>query len=214
MKKQVTTIINAAGRVVPTEVNGKPVITYKLVGQHRTEGNKYGPPISTCIDFPSDGSKQIATLKQALIAAGLKDGMTISTHHHFRNGDVIANQIFDIAAVLGIKKLVWFPSASFDCHTPLIKYLEDGTIHHIEGSMNGQLGRVTSAGKMQGVGVLRSHGGRYQAVQDGEVMIDIAVIAAPTADSFGNANGLDGPAACGLLGFALADAQYAIRSSS
>ena len=121
MKKQVTTIINAAGRVVPTEVNGKPVIPYKGVGQHRPEGNKYGPPISTCIDFPSDGSKQIATLKQALIAAGLKDGMTISTHHHFRNGDVIANQIFDIAAELGIKNLVWFPSASFDCHTPLIK---------------------------------------------------------------------------------------------
>jgi len=211
MKKQVNTIINAAGRAVPTEVNGKPVIPYKGVGQHRPEGNKYGPPISTCIDFPDDGSKLIATLKEALIAAGLKDGMTISTHHHFRNGDVIANQIFDIAAELGIKNLVWFPSASFDCHTPLIKYLEDGTIHHIEGSMNGQLGRVTSAGKMQGVGVLRSHGGRYQAVQDGEVKIDIAVIAAPTADSFGNANGLDGPAACGLLGFALADAQYASK---
>jgi citrate lyase subunit alpha/citrate CoA-transferase len=57
--------------------------------------------------------------------------------------------------------------------------------------------------------VLRSHGGRYQAVQDGEVHIDIAVIAAPTADAFGNAHGLTGPAACGLLGFALADSQYA-----
>src|SRR5690606_23660669 len=145
----------------------------------------------------------------ALINAGLQDGMTISTHHHFRNGDLIAIQIFDIAAELGIKNLIWFPSASFDCHAPLIKYLEDGTIHHIEGSMNGQLGRFTSAGKMKGVGILRSHGGRYQAVQDGEVQIDIAVIAAPSADSFGNANGVDGPAACGLLGFALADSQYA-----
>jgi citrate lyase subunit alpha/citrate CoA-transferase len=35
------------------------------------------------------------------------------------------------------------------------------------------------------------------------------VIAAPTADSFGNANGVDGPSACGLLGFALVDSQYA-----
>ena len=87
MKKQVTTVINAAGRSVPTEVNGKPVIPYKGVGQHRPEGNKYGPPISTCIDFPDDGSKLIATLKEALIAAGLKDGMTISTHHHFRGSD-------------------------------------------------------------------------------------------------------------------------------
>ncbi len=209
MKMPVKTVVNAVGRSVPTEVNGKPVIPFKGVGQHRPQGNKYGPPIATCIDFPEDGNKGVSTLKDALMKAGLKNGMTISTHHHFRNGDLIAQQIFDIAASLGVKDLVWFPSASFDCHASLIKYLEDGTLHHIEGSMNGQLGRFTSEGKMKGVGVLRSHGGRYQAVQDGEVTIDIAVIAAPTADSFGNANGLDGPAACGLLGFALADSQYA-----
>ena len=62
---------------------------------------------------------------------------------------------------------------------------------------------------MRGMAVLRCHGGRYQAVQDGEVHIDIAVIAAPTADPFGNATGDRGPTACGLLGFALADSQYA-----
>lgn len=209
MKKYGKLVVNAIGRTVPTEVNGKPVIPFKGVGKHRPEGNKFAPGISSCVDFPEDGNKLVPSLKEALQKAGLKDGMTISTHHHFRNGDLIAVQIFDIAAELGIKNLVWFPSASFECHSPLIKYLEDGTIHHIEGSMNGQLGRFTSDGKMKGVGVLRSHGGRYQAVQDGEVQIDIAVIAAPTADFFGNANGVDGPAACGLLGFALADSQYA-----
>jgi citrate lyase subunit alpha/citrate CoA-transferase len=62
---------------------------------------------------------------------------------------------------------------------------------------------------MKGVGVLRSHGGRYQSIQDGEVKIDIAVIAAPTADPFGNATGDRGKSACGLLGFALADSEYA-----
>jgi citrate lyase subunit alpha/citrate CoA-transferase len=75
--------------------------------------------------------------------------------------------------------------------------------------MNGPLGRFTSDGKMKGLGVLRSHGGRYQAIQDGEVHIDIAVIGAGCADHFGNANGLEGPSATGLLGFALADSQYA-----
>ncbi len=35
---------------------------------------------------------------------------------------------------------------------------------------------------MKGLAVLRSHGGRWQAIQDGEVHIDIAIIAAPTAD--------------------------------
>jgi citrate lyase subunit alpha/citrate CoA-transferase len=82
-------------------------------------------------------------------------------------------------------------------------------IHHIEGSMNGPLGDFTSKGGMCGMGVLRSHGVRYQAIQDGELVIDIAVIAAPAADAFGNATGDRGPSACGLLGFALADSQYA-----
>lgn len=200
---------NAAGRLVPVEVNGKPVVPYMGVGKYKPTGNKYAPPIASCADYPADGNKLVGSLKEALVKAGLKDGMTISTHHHFRNGDLIANQIFDIAHELGIKDLVWFPSASFPCHNPLIKYLEDGTIHHIEGSMNGPLGKFCSEGKMKGAGVLRSHGGRYQAVQDGDVHIDIAVIAAPEADVFGNANGVNGPAACGLLGFALADSQYA-----
>jgi citrate lyase subunit alpha/citrate CoA-transferase len=209
MNKPDKLVVNAIGRIVPIEVNGKPVVPFKGIGQYRPDGNKFGPRISSCIDFPDDGNKLIPSLKESLIKAGLKDGMTISTHHHFRNGDLIANQIFDIAAELGVKNLIWFPSASFECHSPLIKYLEDGTIHHVEGSMNGQLGKFVSEGKMRGIGVLRSHGGRYQAIQDGEVQIDIAVIAAPTSDFFGNANGVDGPAACGLLGFALADSQYA-----
>ncbi len=201
--------INALGRKVPEQVNGNTVIPFQGVGKHKPSGRKYATPIVSSADYPADGNKTIPNLKEALLKAGLSDGMTISTHHHFRNGDLIANQIFDIAAELGVKNLTWVPSASFECHAPLIKYLEDGTIHHIEGSMNGSLGRFTSEGKMKGVGILRSHGGRYQAIQDGEVHIDIAVIAAPTADAFGNATGDRGPAACGLLGFALADSQFA-----
>lgn len=209
MKKYDKLVKNAVGRIVPTIINGEEHIPFKGVGKYIPDGRKYAPRLSSCANYPDDGNKLVPSLKEALIKAGLKDGMTISTHHHFRNGDIIAVQIFDIAHELGIKDLRWFPSASFPCHEPLIKYMEDGTINRIEGSMNGPLGKFCSQGKMKGIGVLRSHGGRYQAVQDGDVQIDIAVIAAPTADTFGNANGVNGPAACGLLGFALADSQYA-----
>jgi len=202
---------NAAGRWIPPEINGEKVIPFKGIGKHRPSGNRYGPPIRTSIDYPPDGNKQVETLKDALVKSGIRDGMVISTHHHLRNGDLVANQVFKAASELGIKDLVWFPSASFPCHEPMIEYLKDGTIHHIEGSMNGALGRFCSEGKMRGVGVLRSHGGRYQAIQDGEVKIDIAVIAAPTADPFGNANGLYGPSACGGLGYSLADMLYGDR---
>jgi citrate lyase subunit alpha/citrate CoA-transferase len=209
MKKYDKLVKNAVGRMVPTIVNGKEQVPFQGVGKYIPTGRKHAPQISSCANYPADGNKTLPNLKEALIKAGLKDGMTISSHHHFRNGDLIANQVFDIAAELGVKDLVWYPSASFPCQEGLIKYLEDGTINRIEGSMNGPLGRFTSEGKMKGLSVLRSHGGRYQAIQDGEVQIDIAIIAAPSADAFGNANGVDGPAACGLLGFALGDSQYA-----
>ena len=200
---------NSAGRLVPTTVNGQKQIPFQGVGKYKPNGRKAGAQIRSCADFPNDGNKVLRTLKEALKKCGLRDGMTISTHHHLRNGDVITNMLFDIIHSIGIKNIRWFPSASFPCHEHLIKYLEDGTIHHIEGSMNGPLGRFTSDGKMKGVGVLRSHGGRHQAIQDGEVHIDIAVIAAPTSDPFGNANGVQGKSACGGLGFALADSEYA-----
>ncbi len=200
---------NAAGREVVTELNGEVAIPYKGVGKYIPDGKKHAARISSCANFPADGNKQVKGIKEALLKCGIKNGMTISTHHHFRNGDLVANQVFDAIKELGISGIRWFPSASFPCHEHLIQYLEDGTIHHIEGSMNGPLGKYVSEGNMDGTGVLRSHGGRYQAVQDGEVQIDIAVIGAPTADPFGNANALQGDSACGLLGFALADSEYA-----
>ncbi len=200
---------NAAGRLVPKEVNGKKVIPFKGVNKYKPTGNKYGAPIKSCVDYPLDGKKVAKNLREALKEAGLKNGMTISTHHHLRNGDLLTNILFDTVKSMGIKNIRWFPSASFPVHEHLIKYLDDGTIHHIEGSMNGPLGRYTTEGKMKGVGVLRSHGGRYQSIQDGDVHIDIAVIAAPTADPFGNATGDRGKSACGLLGFALGDSEYA-----
>jgi len=200
---------NAVGRMVPAEINGHPATPYQGVGKYHPTGTKAAPPVTSCSDYPRDGNKLAADLKSALQNAGLRDGMTISTHHHLRNGDFVANAVFAAAAELGVKDLRWFPSASFPCHAPIIAHLDSGVVHHIEGSMNGPLGDYCSEGKMRGMAVLRSHGGRYQAVQDGEVHIDIAVIAAPTADPFGNATGDRGPAACGLLGFALADSQYA-----
>lgn len=205
-------IKNAANRLVPEVINGQKQIPFKGVNKYKPKGVKAAPTVRSCIDYPADGNKIVKTLKDALKKAGLKDGMTISTHHHLRNGDALTNILFDTVKSMGIKNIRWFPTASFPCHQHLIKYLEDGTIHHIEGSMNGPLGKFTTEGKMKGMGVLRSHGGRYQAVQDGEVHIDIAVIAAPTADPFGNSNGVTGKSASGLIGFALADSEYADKT--
>ncbi len=210
-EKAVQTVINAAGRQIPGEINGKAVIPFMGVGGYRPEGYRHSPPVATCADFPADGNKVVTSLEEALVRCGLRDGMTISTHHHLRDGDLISNRIFEIAAGKGVKDLVWFPSASFPCNDPLIRYLDDGTINRIEGSMNGPLGRYVSEGRMKGTAVLRSHGGRVQAIQDGDVQIDIAVLVAPSSDAFGNARGTGGPSSCGVLGYAKADYLYAHR---
>ncbi len=48
---------NAAGRLVPTEVNKKKVIPFKGVNTYKPTGNKIGAPIKSCIDYPIDGNK-------------------------------------------------------------------------------------------------------------------------------------------------------------
>jgi citrate lyase subunit alpha/citrate CoA-transferase len=200
---------NAVGRLVPTLVNGKEQVPFQGVGKHAPTGRRHAPPIRSCRDFPESGDKRVTSLEEALERCGLRDGMVISTHHHLRNGDLVGNLALETAGRLGAKDLMWFPSASFPCHAPVIELMERGIVHHIEGSMNGPLGDYCSQGRMRGLGVLRSHGGRWQAIQDGEVEIDIAVIAAPAADVFGNCDGSHGRSACGSLGFALADSMYA-----
>jgi citrate lyase subunit alpha / citrate CoA-transferase len=211
MKTTAERAANAAGRTVPLEVNGKPQVPYAGVGGYRPTGAKHGPPIRTAADYPATGDKRVPDLETALRACGLRDGMTVSTHHHLRDGDRVAVAALEAAARLGVRDLMWFPSASFPCHAPVVDLMERGVVHHIEGSLNGPLGEYCSRGKMRGMGVLRSHGGRWQAIQDGEVRVDVAVIAAPSADAFGNADGSHGRSACGSLGFALADSLYADR---
>ena len=146
-EKGIPLVANAAGRQVPESVNGRPQIPFQGIGAWRPEAGRASPPVRSCADYPDDGNKRVADFAAALKACGAADGMTISTHHHLRNGDTVAVEIFDACARLGLKNLVWFPSAAFPCHEPLIGHLESGVIHHIEGSLNGPLGDYCSEGR-------------------------------------------------------------------
>jgi citrate lyase subunit alpha/citrate CoA-transferase len=151
-------VVNAVGRKVPTVVNGKEQIPFKGVGKHRPRGAKQAPPVRSCAQYPASGDKRVKDLKTALKKCGLKDGMVISSHHHLRNGDKVAVMALEAAAKLGVKDLMWFPSASFPCQASVVDLQKKGVVHHIEGSMNGPLGAYCSRGNMRGLGVLRSHG--------------------------------------------------------
>ena len=202
-------LLNSAGRYVPDMVDGRTQDAFGGIGAPRPMNRKMGPVAKSCRDFPKNGDKRSASLIEALERAGLRSGMTLTTHHHLRNGDFVALELFTAASRLGVRDLIWVPSATFPCHQELIPFLESGVLKGIQGSLNGPLGAFASQGKMRDTAILRSHGGRYRAIQEGDIRIDIAVIAAPASDAFGNCNGTEGPSACGPLGFALADAQYA-----
>src|SRR5579883_1960815 len=137
MTERVELAYNAAQRRVPTMVNGKPQIPYLGVGKYQPRGRKQAPPVRSSKDYPDNGDKRAPDLETALQKCGLRDGMVISSHHHLRDGDRVA---LEAAAKVGVKDLVWFPSASFPSQKDAIGLMEEGVIHHIEGSMNGPLG--------------------------------------------------------------------------
>lgn len=153
--------------------------------------------------------KIVRSLEEAFRRAGVMDGMTISFHHHLRDGDLVVNMALDVLAEMGIRDLVLAPSALFPVHESLLRHVRSGVVRSIQGSVNGPLGRAASEGLFDVPVILRSHGGRARAMQTGELHVDVAVIAAPAADSMGNVNGIFGPSACGSLGYAFPDAQYA-----
>lgn len=155
-------------------------------------------------------SKLTNTLIEAIRLSGLADGMSVSFHHHLRSGDRVLNMALDAAAKLGLRDLTVQASALFDVHAPLLGHIESGVVTGIETNyMDPVLGRAISAGALSKPVRFRSHGGRPAAIASGRAPIDLAIIAAPAADRQGNLNGVQGPAACGSLGYAFADAEYA-----
>ncbi len=155
-------------------------------------------------------SKIIAGIEQAIRSSGLKSGMTVSFHHHLRNGDYVLNLVLAEAARQGIRDLTVQATSLFDCHLPLIDHIRSGVVTGLETNyMSGGIGKAISEGVLSKPVLFRSHGGRPEAIETGRVHIDVAFIAAPAADCMGNANGIAGTAACGSLGYAMRDARFA-----
>lgn len=157
------------------------------------------------------GSEKILkSIEAAIDASKLENGMTISFHHHFRNGDYVLNLVVEAIARKKIKGITLAPSSLNDVNDHILPYLEDGTIAAIETSgARGKLGQWATAGKLARPIIIRSHGGRARAIEAGELHIDVAFIGAPCCDRFGNISGIQGRSACGAMGYAMIDAAYA-----
>jgi len=154
--------------------------------------------------------KVYQSLRDAIVAAGLKDGMTISFHHSFRGGDKIINMVMDIIAEMGFKNLILASSSLSTIHSPLVQHIQNGVVSQIYTSgIRGELADEISRGLMEQPVQIHSHGGRVHLVMTGELNIDVAFIGVSSCDEFGNANATKGRSRCGSLGYAKIDAQYA-----
>jgi citrate lyase subunit alpha/citrate CoA-transferase len=155
-------------------------------------------------------SKEIKSLEEVFKRIPIRDHMTLSFHHHFRDGDKVVNLVLAVAAKLGIRGLKVALSAVFPVHGPLIDHVKSGVVGALDTNyVSGPVARAVSTGLFARPIILRTHGGRARAIECGQLKIDAAFIAAPAADDYGNINGVSGPAACGSLGYAFPDAEYA-----
>jgi len=196
------------GRELPDYIEGYGPVT-PFQGASKDAGIKTRVAAKLTSVNPCD-KKVLDNLDQAFDKLNLKDGMTISFHHHLRNGDYVLNRVVEGLAKRGVKNLTVAASSIFPIHEPLVGHIESGVVTGLVSNyISGPVAEAISKGKLKNPAIMQTHGGRARAIESGDLHIDVAFIAAPTADPYGNINGVYGEAACGTLGYAVSDAEYA-----
>ena len=149
---------------------------------------------------------QIINFDDILNNIDIKDGSTISFHHHLRNGDYILNMVMDMLYKNKVRDLTIMPSSIFSIHKDIIKYIKEEVITNIKTSyLSEDVAKSISKGALKNPIHITSHGGRARSILENEDIIDVAFIAAPSVDINGRINGSIGKSACGSIGYAIAD---------
>ena len=203
-------MLNAVGRDIPEEI-------LKQTGKEVFQGNYYkdgkpfkkaGPMVTPVMNHDHD--KMVKDIHEALVKCNAHDGMTVSFHHHFRDGDLVVCMVMKEIQKMGLKNITISASSLGKAHDDLVPMIEDGTITNIESSgVRGKIGEAISHGKLKGLATMRSHGGRVRALVTGETHVDIAFIGAPTCDEYGNCRGIGGKTNCGVLSYSYVDGNQA-----
>ncbi|MET0012692.1 MAG: citrate lyase subunit alpha [Sedimenticola sp.] len=198
-------IKNSLGREIPETFNGRVLRPYQDPFSFTPSGPAAAKPLRRI--RPGE-NKVLKSLREAIEASGLRDGMTIGAHHHLRNGDAVLNAVVKEIAEMGIRDIKIAGSSIHPVHEQIIPYIRDGVITGIECGVNGAISRMVSSGELDVPIITRTHGGRARAIMSGEVKVDVSFIAAPTCDHYGNICASKGPSACGVVGYGHTDADY------
>ena len=200
---------NAVGREIPDELIAQGWEPFQ--GNAYRDGYEYkkaGPRVRSQVSRRE--SKVVSSLREAIEKSGLKDGMTISFHHHFRDGDYIVDMVMRQIAEMGFRDIKLATTSIGAAADIVADYIEEGIVTGLTTSgIRARIGEVVSQGKLKEPAIIRTHGGRIRAIETGELHIDIAFIGAPSSDEYGNASGKGGKNNCGGLAYSVADAHYA-----
>ncbi len=162
--------------------------------------------------YKGRNGKLVSSLAEAIRLSGFKDGMTVSLHHHLRNGDFITNMACAVLEELGYRDVTLHSSGVLQGCTPIIRQIKSGTITCIDTTGIGEnIGKELAKGIMKNPARMRTHGGFPAAVLSGDVHLDLAIVAASAADCMGNMNGTHGKNAFGSAGYAYLPAMNADR---
>ena len=139
-------VLNKLGREIPQQYADQyGVFDGELANiQPYNESTRRIKPVK-----PRD-EKLLGSIREAIEKTGLKDGMTISFHHHFREGDFVMNMVMEEIANMGIKNLSIAPSSIANVHEPLIEHIKNGVITNITSSgLRDKVGAAISSGIME-----------------------------------------------------------------
>ncbi|MFA7364507.1 MAG: citrate lyase subunit alpha, partial [Aminobacteriaceae bacterium] len=205
------TVKNSIGRYVPVSVPGLGDFTPFGGPYARLDGSYSWTPKLFPRKISAPATDKVApSLEEAILRSGIESGMTISFHHHMRNGDSLVCRVLSILAKLGIRNVTLAPSSLGDCHDCVAEMVRKGVISRLNTSgVRGEVGKAISRGDFEVPVMIRSHGGRARAIEEGSLHINVAFLAAPACDRLGNFTGSSGKTACGSMGYAMVDARYA-----
>ncbi len=200
--------INDCGREIPKFIEGYgKSIPYRLIPREI----KTGRSCEKVFTYTKTKSKLAAGIEEAIEGCGLRSGMTISFHHHLRDGDYIINMVMQAIANMGIRDLTVVSSSLLKIHAPIVSHVKNGVVTGIRTSgIRGELAKEISYNNILNKPVIfQTHGGRARSIETGEIEIDVAFLGASACDAMGNMSGRTGKSAFGSMGYAIVDAAHA-----
>ena len=92
-----------------------------------------------------------------------------------------------------LKNIHYAPSSIFPSNAILSKLIENKNVTNIDTNyLNGPVAKTIGEGKLEGLLIMNTHGGRPRKIESGELPIDVAFIACPNESYSGEYD-------CGLL---------------